>query len=155
VINHIEAEELDNVILVGHSFGGAVITGAADKIPQRIRHLVYLDSIVLENGQSVFGALPAEVVAERKKLVAEQGRGVFIPPPSPGVFGIRDGHPLENWVKRRLTPHPVSTYESPLRIDNPVGNARPCTYITCTKPLYLPLAGTRRWVRNQGSWNLR
>ena len=46
IINHIEAEELNDIILVGHSFGGTSITGAADKIPNRIRHLVYLDSVI-------------------------------------------------------------------------------------------------------------
>ena len=87
IINHVEAEELDDVILVGHSFAGTSITGVADKIPSRIRHLVYLDSIVLENGRSPFSVLPAEIVAARHKLAAEEGQGVFIPPPPPASFG--------------------------------------------------------------------
>jgi pimeloyl-ACP methyl ester carboxylesterase len=87
VVNHIEAEELKDVILVGHSFGGTSITGAADKIPDRIRHLVYLDSVILENGKSVFSALPPDIVAARRKTVAEQGQGIFIPPPPPTAFG--------------------------------------------------------------------
>jgi hypothetical protein len=55
-------------------------------------------------------------------------------------------------VNRRLTPHPVSTFDSPLRIDNPVGNGRPRTYINCTNPLYGPLEETRRWVKTQENW---
>jgi hypothetical protein len=51
----------------------AKLTGVTDKIPSRIRHLVYLDSLVLENGQSPFSVLPPNVVAARRKLVAEQG----------------------------------------------------------------------------------
>jgi pimeloyl-ACP methyl ester carboxylesterase len=152
IINHIEAEELNDVVLVGHSFAGTSITGVADKIPNRIQHLVYLDSLILENGQSAFSVLPSDIVTARRKLVAEQGQGVFIPPPSPTSFGIPENHPLADWVKRHLTPHPVSTFDSPMRIDNPVGNGRPRTYIHCTNPVYGPLEATRRWVRKQKNW---
>ena len=152
IVNHIEAEELNDVILVGHSFAGTSITGTADKIPYRIRHLIYLDSLVLENGQSPFSVLPPDVVAARRKLVAEQGQGIFIPPPPPTAFGIPENHASADWVKRRLTPHPVSTYDSPIRIDNPVANGRPRTYIACTDPAYGPLEATRQWVKKQENW---
>ena len=72
-----------------------------------------LDSIILENGQSPFSVLPPDVVAVRRKLVSEQGQGVFIPPPPPTSFGIPENHPSADWVKRHLTPHPVSTFDSP------------------------------------------
>jgi hypothetical protein len=49
----------------------------------------------------------------RRKLVSEQGQGVFIPPPPPTSFGIPENHPSADWVKRHLTPHPVSTFDSP------------------------------------------
>ena len=71
-----------------------------------------LDSIILENGQSPFSVLPPDVVAVRRKLVSEQGQGVFIPPPPPTSFGP-ENHPSADWVKRHLTPHPVSTFDSP------------------------------------------
>jgi pimeloyl-ACP methyl ester carboxylesterase len=99
IINHIEAEELTDIILVGHSFGGTSITGVADKIRDRIRHLIYLDSTILENGQTVFSILPRDVVAARRKLVAEQGHGIFIPAPAPSAFGIPGNHPSADWVK--------------------------------------------------------
>lgn len=153
IVNHIEAEELVDVILVGHSLGGTSITGAADKIPNRIRHLVYLDGLILENGQSPFSMLPPDVVTARRKLVAEQGQGVFIPPPPPTAFGIPENDPSVDWVRRRLTPHPVSTYDSPMRIDNPVANGRPRTYIVCTNPVYAPLEATRQWVKKQENWS--
>ena len=153
IVNHIDAEELDNVILVGHSFGGSSITGAADKIPERIRHLVYLDSVILQDGQSPFSVLPSDVAAARRKLVAEEGQGMFIPAPPPSAFGIPESHPATEWVRRRLTPHPAATYETALRISNPVGNGRPCTYIACTSPIYGPLDASRQWVKKQESWN--
>ncbi len=153
VVNVLEAEELQDVILVGHSFGGSGISGAADRVPDRIRHLVYLDSLMLEGGQSPFGMLPPDVVEARRRLVREQGEGVFIPAPPIGAFGIPDNHEGADWVRRRLTPHPVSTFESPLTLRNPVGNGRPRTYIHCTGPVYGPLEASRQWVRRQQGWN--
>jgi pimeloyl-ACP methyl ester carboxylesterase len=152
ILNHIEAEELEDVVLVGHSHAGGVISGVADRIPARLRQLVYLDAAIPERGRSAFGMLPEEIVAARRKLVAEQGQGVFIPAPPVTAFGIPEDHPQAAWVARRLTPHPVGTYESPLVLANPVGNGLPCTYIACTAPLYAPIESTRRWVRQQAGW---
>lgn len=153
VANLFEAEELRDAVLVGHSFGGSAISGVADRMPEAVRHLVYLDSLMVEPGRSPFGMLPPDVVAARRKLIAEQGDGVAIPPPPPPAFGIPEDHPGAAWVARRLTPHPAGTYESPLRLRNPVGNGRPRTYIACTAPVYGPLEASRQWVRRQEGWN--
>lgn len=150
----IEAEELEDVILVGHSHGGAVISGVADAMPERIRTLVYLDATILQNGESAFGVLPAEVVEERRRKVAEGG-GLAMPVPEVTAFGVPVDHPRADWVRRRLTPHPVGSYESPLALAHPVGNGRPCTYISCTDPLYLPLQPARDWARAQPGWAWR
>ncbi|TIT60334.1 MAG: alpha/beta fold hydrolase, partial [Mesorhizobium sp.] len=74
IVNHIVTEELSDVILVGHSLGGISITGAADRIPDHISHLVYLDGAIVESGQSGFSTMPPDIVAARRKLVAEEGR---------------------------------------------------------------------------------
>jgi pimeloyl-ACP methyl ester carboxylesterase len=71
IANLIEAEELSNIVLVGHSFGGLAISGVADAMPDRIRHLVYLDSLIVEGGKKPFDILPPDVVAARLKAAEE------------------------------------------------------------------------------------
>lgn len=152
VVQHLEAEEIGDAILVGHSFGGLGITGAADRVPHRIRHLVYLDAIVLEDGETAWGRMAPEVVAERRRVVEEQGAGLFAPPPPVAAFGVPEDHPLAPWVRRRLTPHPAATYRTPLRLAQPAGNGLPRTYIACTDPWYGPLEWARARVRGRPGW---
>src|SRR5690606_11511219 len=64
VVNVLVWEDLNEVILVGHSFAGLVITGVADVVPERLNRLVYLDAFILESGVSTFDTLPAQVVAK-------------------------------------------------------------------------------------------
>ena len=87
IVNVIEAEELSKIVLVGHSFGGLAISGVADVMPERIRHLVYLDLLVVEGGKSPFDSLPADVVAARRK----SGRGIErrLEPSQSATVGVR------------------------------------------------------------------
>ncbi len=151
IANVIETEELNDIVLVGHSFGGNAISGVADVMPERIRHLVYLDSLVVEGGKAPFDSLAAEVVAARRKAAEESSGGVSLPNPPPSVFGVRDAADAE-WVRRRLTPHPLSTYTSKLNIRGPVGNNLPRTYVHCTNPSYAALQASRDWVKAQAGW---
>ena len=82
-------EDLRDVILVGHSFGGNSISGVADRMPERIRQLIYLDAVMLEGGQTMFGQMPPEVAASRLKAAQASG-GVGIAPPEAAYFGIVD-----------------------------------------------------------------
>ena len=151
VVNAIEFEELTDVILVGHSFGGSAITGAADRIPERIRHLVYLDAAILRDGESPFSILPPELVAARTREAEESSGGLSLPAPPPAAFGVTDPGQAA-WLRRRLTPHPFTTYTSRLRLEGPPGNNLPRTYVARTDPSYAPLQATRDWVRRQPDW---
>ena len=152
LVEHLEAEEVEDAILVGHSFGGMAISGAADRVPQRIRHLVYLDSLVLEDGQAPFDVLPADVVAARRRLAQEQGGGLFIPCPPVSAFGVPENHPRADWMRRRMTPHPLGVFETPLRLRHAPGNGLPRTYIACSDPPYSPFEGVRREMRGSAGW---
>jgi pimeloyl-ACP methyl ester carboxylesterase len=151
VANVIEAEELEQVTLVGHSFAGGPISVVADRKPESLKHLIYLDAVVLENGQSAFSKLPAAVVAQRIKLAQETSGGQTIPPPPPAAFGVTEAHD-EAWLRRRLTPQPLSSYQEPIRLSHPLGNGIRKTYIACTDPAYEPMVPTHEWVRRQNGW---
>ncbi|MBV9489403.1 MAG: alpha/beta hydrolase [Verrucomicrobia bacterium] len=151
VANVMEAEELRDVILVGHSFGGGPISVVADRRPELLKRLVYLDATLLENGQSAFSKLEPAVVAQRVKLAHESSGGLTIPPPAPATFGVTDPND-DAWLQRRLTPHPLHSYQEPIRLNHPLGNGIKKTYIACTRPLYEPLLSTHEWVRQQKGW---
>jgi pimeloyl-ACP methyl ester carboxylesterase len=149
IANVIRWEQLEKVVLVGHSFGGLSISGVADRMPERLSRLVYLDSLILENGQTPFSAVPNEIVAARLKAAEESSNGLSLPVPDPTQIGLlreEDQH----FVVSRLTPHPLSTYTSPLHLRNPVGNGIPATYVQCSSPAYAPVAKSLAWARSNG-----
>lgn len=135
-------EELNDAILVGHSFAGAVISGVAEQVPDRIQQLVYLDASLPEGGESMFDCMSPEVVARRKLLSLETSGGLSLPIPTAHDLGILDD---SQWtlVKDHLTPHPLSTYSSLLNIHQKPGDGFPCSYIVCTDPIYEHLAWSR------------
>lgn len=150
LINTLLWEDLREVVLVGHSFGGVAISAAADRIPERIRHLVFLDSLIIQDGQSPFSVVPPEVAAQRRKLGQESSGGISIPVPPAEAFGVVDPADAQ-WLREKCTPHPMSTYESILRLRHPVGNGLPATYIA-VKPDYAPLKAVREWVKTSTDW---
>lgn len=149
IANVLRWEDLHDVVLVGHSFGGNAVSGVADRMPDRIRRLVYLDALVIGNGDTPFGRLPAEVVAARIEAARVSSGGVSLPAPPAASFGVSD--PAQaTWLDAHLTPHPLGTYTSPLRLSGPVGNGLRATYVVCTEPLYAPLESSRAAVRAAG-----
>lgn len=150
LVNVIEAEELKDFVLVGHSFGGIAISGAADRVADRIRRLVYLDAVILQPGQSPLSSIPPDTAAQRRAAI-QAGGGVSLPVPPTSFFGISTG-PDADWLKRRLTPHPAATYDSPLNVRNPIGNGLNTTYIACTENPLASIESMRQWARKQPGW---
>ncbi|CAN5286655.1 alpha/beta hydrolase [soil metagenome] len=148
----IKCEELDDVVLVGHHFAGLVISGVADRKKERIRRLVYLDALIVQNGESGLSILPPSVRADRGQAMDPEG--LRMKAPEPDKLGVFEPQQAE-WIKRRLTPHPLKSYNDTVRLKHPVGNGLPKTYIACTNPWFLPLAGARSWVKQQEDWDWR
>ena len=138
IVNHLKWENLTNVILVGHSFGGLTISGVADAVPERIAKLIYLDAAIIENGEAAFDLLPKEIVVARLNAANETSGGLAIPAPPAESFGLSDPADVA-FVQSRLTPHPVATFRNRVTLNNPVGNGLPACYIRCVDPVYEPL----------------
>ena len=146
VVNHIVFENLNNIILVGHSFAGSVISGVADRLKDRIKKLIYFDAMILIDGQKPFDITPKETVEQRIELAKKFGNNISIPAPSADAFGVFDIK-KSLLLEEKLTPHPLSAFQSKLILKNEVGNGIPLSYIFCTKPVYKSLESSREVVR--------
>ena len=126
VLAVIEFEDLSEIILVGHSYGGMVATGVADRVPERIRHVIYLDAFVPGDGQSLFDLrFPGNPAPARMP----SGEDWLVPPnPTPP-----DTLPEDlAWLTPRRRPQPVKTFTQPLKLRNGAANL-PRSYIYCTR----------------------
>ncbi len=115
VIGVIDSEELDDVVLAGHSYGGMVITGAADRAGGRIKSLVYLDAFVPEDGEAVFDIVLPDRREALETAARERGDGWRIPPPPAADWGVTDPD-LQAWLDRLSVAHPIATMTQPIRL---------------------------------------
>ena len=153
IIQLLDAEELRDVILVGHSFGGRVVTAVADRVPQRIRSVVFLDCALAESGQSLMDQLDPSERAKRLAM-AEPSGGLSLPPLSALQLGILD--PADQaWVDRRVTPQPLGTNTTPLAYDAPIGAGRPVTFVEFTDPSFPVSARAAAFARSNAGWRIR
>lgn len=121
VTNLICFEELEDVVLVGHSYAGAVITGVADRLPDRLSQVVFVDTAPFADGMSMLDLNSPEGVEQLRREVATCGEGWKLPFPSmeelsetADISGLTDEH-LE-LMRRKAVPHPFGTWEQPLRL---------------------------------------
>jgi pimeloyl-ACP methyl ester carboxylesterase len=124
VVNTILWEDLHDVVLVGHSYGGMVITGVADRIPDRIRRLVYLDAFLPDSGETALA-------------LADSIGATFVRP------NTRDGFIIPAWVTDdhaipRDVPQPLRTFTDTLRLVNPAARRIPAVYILTFEPTITP-----------------
>ncbi len=159
IMEVITANDLNDFVLCGHSYGGMVITGVADALKSRIAHVVYLDAALPKNGEtmlsygeprpqaSIDGAIAAMTA------MAPDGVGIGVFPPS--FLGIPEDHPLHDWVAERLTPHPLKTWLDPISLKSGGPHRLVRTYVHCNEP---PLAQTQfgwlyRELQSDAEWN--
>jgi pimeloyl-ACP methyl ester carboxylesterase len=151
VVDVFERHDLSEVILVGHSFGGVTLVGAVDRVPERIRQLVFLDAVVLSDGETAFSRLAPEIVDARRQQALESSDGLTIPVPPPSAFGVFEPDQVA-LLARHCTPHPLKTFDDPIRLSGPPGGALPKVYIQCVDPVYGPLQSSRDFVKAQAGW---
>jgi pimeloyl-ACP methyl ester carboxylesterase len=150
VISAIEVEELSDVVLAVHSYAGMIGTAVADRLAKRLKHLVYVDAVVPKPGESWSSTQSA--ATQQQRLAAAQASTRFsFPPPDPEVFGLHgDDHA---WVKRRQTPHPGHTYQTPLDFDVQRVAAVPRTFVNCTQPALATIEPSRLRVKDPRFWD--
>jgi pimeloyl-ACP methyl ester carboxylesterase len=125
VVNVLVYEDLIDVVLVGHSYAGMVITGVADRVPERVGHLVYIEAPVPHAGESQADNADQTAQPGLEDLVRREGDGWLVPVPR-----FPDGSPMSS----RLTPHPFATVTQKLHLTNEHATAAlPKTYILCTE----------------------
>jgi pimeloyl-ACP methyl ester carboxylesterase len=131
VVATLHFEDLTDVVLIGHSYGGMVIPGVADRAPERIAQLVYLDADVPLDGQSEFDLMPAEERAGYEEAARARGDGWRVPPPFPDPLppGLP---PVVVWGVARMVPHPLRTMSQALRLSHPEISL-PRTYVYCSE----------------------
>ncbi|RAY17145.1 alpha/beta hydrolase [Actinomadura craniellae] len=130
-------EDLREVILVGHSYGGMVVTGVADRMAERVGRLVYLDAATPRDGQSLRDI--AGPIIESARPFGEVVDGVelvLLPAPGAGAFyGVTDPDVVA-WMDERLTAHPWKCFEQPLKLGNEDALwAIPQYHVVCTSTL--------------------
>ncbi len=147
VVALVEAEELSDIVLVGHSYGGQVITGAADRLlaknPRALRRLVYVDAMVPVPGEGWGEKHDAATVAKRTALA--EANDFALPPPDPTEFALSAAD--ADWLRRRHVPHPFGPYREPLPFDGARVAAVPRAFIDCNRPAYPTIAAMRERVR--------
>jgi pimeloyl-ACP methyl ester carboxylesterase len=131
ILNVIKWEELRDVVLCGHSYGGVVVTGVADRIPDLVKAVVYLDAFVPEDGDNVMDYLGAERQAKILRDCEAHG-GIAVAAPPPEFYGVNQAD-IE-WVRRNLTPHPLGTLQQPIKLTG--GHRKPAR-------IYMPMRRAR------------
>lgn len=168
VVNTIEFADLHDVVLVGHSYAGMIVTGVAERIPERLRLVVYLDADVPLDGQNDYEVVPPEQA--RDFLVEDITAGVDM-----DTLGFRPVFPaIEEWLRgaindpdeaewfiSRLVPHPELSNLQRVDVGNPVAAALPRAFILCTADKdmeadpqtdYLVLTAER--LRSEPNWTV-
>ena len=148
VVNVIKFEQLDSVILIGHSYGGAVISGVADEIPDKISQLIYLDSNLLEHGESYLTHMPKKA-EQYTRRANEDGDGWLIPVGGEAAKASGD------------VPHQLATLKSAIQLDSPKRLEIPSVYwlFADGKPaaqderyIFLERAEALQWQTRVLSW---
>lgn len=111
VVNHVLYEDLDEVTLVGFSYGGFVVTGSLEHIFDRVRHLVFLDAFVPTSGETVFAH-----IGRPGRASAQLGESWLLPPPERQFDDPEEGE----WISARRIPHPVGCFTEPVYLSKPL-----------------------------------
>ena len=131
VLSIMEADDLRDVVVVGHSYSGIVAGQVADRAPDRVAHTVFIDAFLPRDGRAMLDAFGERQRQDELRQISEN-RDRW---PDPEVAGIVDGHGLSveqaRWLAERLVDHPGRTVSEPAVLNRPLAEQR-ATYIACS-----------------------
>jgi pimeloyl-ACP methyl ester carboxylesterase len=130
IVGVLECEDLHDVVLLGHSYGGMVITAVASRCAPRLAQLIYLDAFVPRDGQSLLDLSPPDMVSLFREQASTVGGGWRVPPLPLTRWAIQAPADLD-WLSRRLGPQPLRTFDRPVRLGDAQISELPRTYIRC------------------------
>lgn len=169
VVNTIKFEELHDVLLVGWSYSGMIITGVADRIPDRLAQVIYLDADVPVNGESGYDT--ERYSAEARAADVASGIEARLPgfftfePYREWIEAMVPDPAHQEWLFTHFTPQSLATYRQPIRLgikdleSNPAADTLPRAFIFCTEGKGTPDvdagARTANRVRSNPAWTYR
>jgi len=152
VLGVLRVEDLGDVVLCGHSYGGMVITAVADRERHRIAALVYLDAFVPRDGDCVLDLLPVERRAQFETGVRERGFGWLVPPVPAAVYKVNEAD--RAWVDAQATPHPLACFEQKLALTGAHETIARRLYIRGAHYTPSPFAPVAERLRHDPRWRV-
>jgi pimeloyl-ACP methyl ester carboxylesterase len=147
----IETEELRDVVVLGHSYGGMVATGVADRLRERVARVIYLDAFVPRDGESLFDLLPPEDRAAKETAAQRDGQGWLVPPnPVPPDTAEED----RRWLEAHRRWQPIETLRQPIRLTAEPACPRDYVY-ALRKPPADPFGRFAARARDEARWTCR
>ena len=130
ILNVIHCEDLSDIVLAGHSYGGMVITAVADAIPDKIAALVYLDAFIPDDGKSLFDL---NIPQNTQMFIDRAGAlgGLFVPPPPASFFGVNEKDAAR--VDALAAPHPIATMMEKIRLSGAYRAVKKRVYVHGTR----------------------
>jgi pimeloyl-ACP methyl ester carboxylesterase len=156
IVQTLEFEDLRNVVLVGHSYGGMVITGVADSATERIGHIVYLDAANPQNGQSLVDVAGTSMAMARQGGRVVNGVELVLFPGNDPLhfYGVKAPEQIA-WMKPKLTPQPWKCFEQKLQLKNEAAMRRiPQSHIVCTATLGSRDVAALKALANGRFWDI-
>ena len=146
VLGVIDYEDLTDIVLVGHSYGGMVVTGVADAVPEKIASLIYLDAFVPEDGQSLFGMLPTD-----RPHAAAPGEEWLTAPLPVEAFGNVSQQVRDFWAQKGMS-QPTACFSQSVKLTGGIDRIRRKTYVYCNDPEPTTFTPFFEKLRSRSAW---
>ena len=151
ILGELVASDLQGAVLVGHSYGGSVITGVADRAAARLSALIYVDAVIPEHGRPGLLGFPPERQAAMLAGAAQMD-GLRVPPPDPTIWGFAPGSPEHDELRQRLTPHPLKTMKDAPTLSGQWRRVARKHYLLAAGPPASRFAPVCEALRSESDW---